>query len=793
MSLRPTTVVAAWSMLGASLRAASPPSDIVTTSRIEFLNAPPVWVIVLVIAPALLLLCRWLYVREPLVGRGRWGLATLRGLALALLLLFLFHPVRLEQRVRVERPVGVLLVDDSASLRERDMAELARDQGLSSDATRTDVVRSVLAAPVTGLGERYELLTFAFGENLRALADLSDLAAGDASTRLGDALAALGAETRGRDLAQVVLVSDGRVNAGRDVQAALGALEARGIPINTIGVGDPDVPADLRLGTITAPEVALAGDTVTLEVSIAARGYPGAAAQLTVTDTGSQAELARESIALAEGDGLTEQVVRIGFVPQVEGELDLRIQVEPLPGERDTANNADRRLLRVEPGRIKVLYVDGYPRYEYRFLKNSLLRVANMELQCLLLSADKDFVQESSANVPSLTRFPPTLEDLLEYHVIIFGDVDPNDPGLGADSDVTLGNIKSFVEAGGGFLMQAGNLHSPRDYVGTPIAEILPVLVGDLEVERGNMVAPGEPFRPVLTRPRDPHEIVTLENDVDRNTELWQEEQGLAALTWYHPVAKARTTADVLLVHPFSRNVHGPHVLLSTMYYPQGRTAFLATDETWRWRFYYGETYREPFWRGLVRFLALNRLRRSDYGFDLSTDRSAYDIGDRVLITARVRDPKTLDPLAAATFDVTVVQPDGRRDTIALPREEDGVFSGSVVVDEPGPYRLWLEDADDATAEPKSPRVVNVTVPSVEQDDPVLDESFLRSLALRTGGRYARLEDADDLFEALADPVSERPLDEPEREEVWAGWTQLLLLTALLAGEWIARKRSNLV
>ena len=767
--------------------------DIVTTSRIDWLNLPPVWVVVLVIAPLVLLAGRWLYRDEPVEGRGRWMMAGVRVAILALVIAALMRPVRLEQRVRVERPVGVLLLDDSASLRERDMSDLADDLDLPDDATRQEVVAAALAGPLADWQQRYEVLSFAFGDALHAVGGLDDLNASDGSTRLGDALAALGAETRGRDVAQVVLVSDGRVNAGRDVAAALGPLLARRVPVNTLGVGDPDVPADLRIGSVTAPEVALAGDTVTFEVSVAARGFSGALTDVTLVDKPSGRELAREGFTLAEAEGLTEQVVRLGFVPEIEGDLDLAVSVGPLRGERDVSNNVERRLLRVEPGRIRVLYVDGYPRYEYRFLKNSLLRAGNLEVQCLLLSADGEFIQESTPGLPALTRFPPTLEALLEYHVILFGDVDPHHPLLGSDPDRSLANVKAFVEAGGGFLMQAGNLYAPREYAGTPIAEILPVLIGDEAVEKGNMIAPGEPFRPVLTRPRDPHEIVSLVNDPDENQALWEAQGGLAELTWYHPVAKARSTADVLLEHPLSGNVHGRHALLATMYHPQGRTAYLSTDETWRWRFYYGETYREPFWRGLIRFLALNRLRRSDYGFDLSTDRSAYDIGDRVAVTARVADPTTLDPLSAESFEVQVVRPDGERDTITLPAEAVGTFTGSLVADQAGPYRLWLEDPHDPTNTPKSPRVVNAHVPSAEHDDPVLDETLLRAVAARTDGRYARLEDAADLLRRLDDPPRERPLDEPERQELWAGTRQLLLLVGLLACEWILRKRKNLV
>src|SRR6185503_2620738 len=48
----------------------------------------------------------------------------------------------------------------------------------------------------------------------------------------------------------------------------------------------------------------------------------------------------------------------------------------------------------------------------------------------------------------------------------------------------------------------------------------------------------------------------------------------------------------------------------------------------WRWRFRFLETWREPFWKNLIRYLALNKLRRSDYRFDLATDLAGYDLGD---------------------------------------------------------------------------------------------------------------------------------------------------------------------
>jgi hypothetical protein len=771
-----------------ALLAAAP--EVVETTSVEFLNLPPDWVLALVVAPALVLFARWLYSRRTVEGRA-WLPAALRAALLALLVAFLLRPVRLTQKVAVERPVAAVLLDDSASLREHDLPDLARRVGLPADATRSEVLRAVLAGPLADLAERYELHLFACGESLRALGGLSDLAAADGSTRLGDALAALAAETRGRDLSAVVLASDGRSNAGRDPLAALAALSGRRVPLHVLGVGDPAVPHDVRLAGVTVPEVALAGDTVTLEAAVAARGFPGAPATLLAVDESTGAELAREDFRLADDEGATEQVVRLGFVPPGEGDLAVRVSVVPQPGERDAANNVERRLLRVEPGRIKVLYVDGYARWEYSFLRSSLLRFANVEAQCLLLDAAPDFLQESSAGVPALKRFPDadTGNPLLDYHVIVFGDVHPQD--LGARWELHLQRIKEFVEAGGGFLMQAGARAAPREYAGTPIADILPVVLGDPERELANVRDEDEPFRPVLERWRDPHEVVTLENDPLRNRELWQGEDGLAPLTWYWPVAKARGTAEVLLTHPTSGNADGPHVLLATMYQPQGRTAFLATDETWRWRFRFLETWREPFWKNLVRYLALNKLRRSDYRFDLATDLAAYDLGDSVQVSARVKD-KEFQPLAAESFPVHLLRPDGVAEVLAAQPDEPGAFSASFVASEAGSYRLWLEDPDAPDAGPRSPRIVTASLPSLENDDPLLDEALLRNLAAQGGGRYARLADARGLLDSLRDPARERAVDEPEREELWAGWPPLLLLLGLASAEWVVRKRANL-
>jgi hypothetical protein len=145
---------------------------------------------------------------------------------------------------------------------------------------------------------------------------------------------------------------------------------------------------------------------------------------------------------------------------------------------------------------------------------------------------------------------------------------------------------------------------------------------------------------------------------------------------------------------------------------------------------------------------------------------------------------KEFQPLTTESFDVHLLRPGGATETLPARRETDGTFKGSFVATEPGSYRLWLEDPDAPDAGPRSPRIITASVPSAENDDPLLDEPLLRGLAAQTGGRYARLADAPELLDSLRDPSRERAVDEPEREELWANWPPLLLLVGLLSAEW---------
>src|SRR5262249_37300986 len=124
---------------------------------------------------------------------------------------------------------------------------------------------------------------------------------------------------------------------------------------------------------------------------------------------------------------------RMTHRPTEAGEKVYVIDVPVQPDEAQPADNnrLERTILVRDAKIIKVLYVEGYPRYEFRYIKSLLERESgddprnkSIDLKVVLLDADDDYAaQDKSAK----SDFPGKAE-LNQYDVVILGDVDPRHP-----------------------------------------------------------------------------------------------------------------------------------------------------------------------------------------------------------------------------------------------------------------------------------------------------------------------------------------------------------------------------
>src|SRR5436305_377677 len=173
----------------------------------------------------------------------------------------------------------------------------------------------------------------------------------------------------------------------------------------------------------------------------------------------------------APRDGHPERIELV-HRPKATGERTFIIEVEPRPRELQTDNNRIERAITVRQEKLKVLYVDSEPRYEFRYLKNYLERDQTIQLKIVLLSSDPAYSEQDRSALPT---FPVTKDDLFSYDVVLIGDADTS-----FLSQSQMQNLVEFVtEKGGGVLFIAGELFDPLSYRGTPLELLLPIELAD--------------------------------------------------------------------------------------------------------------------------------------------------------------------------------------------------------------------------------------------------------------------------------------------------------------------------
>jgi hypothetical protein len=782
-------------------------------------DAPPPWVLWLVVAPAIVAFSWWSYrLSGDAPPHVRAALTLLRTLALGFIALMTMNPSRETQIVERQKTLAVVLVDVSASMDRKDGYEtspeladaLTAAAGLRAgevvaDLSRLELVKRVLDAPdrkfLDALAEKHDVRVYTFGEGLQSAPPIAELSPRDRVTALGAAIERIleEPEVKSRATGGVVVVTDGKNTAGTIPEAAAEAAARRKIPIHTIGVGDPRALRDVELLTLRADSVVLLDDEIVLDLKVRNRGFPAQPVEVAISDVATGATFFRSTQTLLASE--EDQLFRVRHRPNREGEQQWRVEVRPLPGEHSTENNHKIHEVRVRRHKLRVLYVDKFPRWDYRKLKNFLVRgYESFDAQCLLISAEAAFIQEASEGMPPLAQFPTDEQSLFQYDVVILGDVDPRDlENFSPERGKVLKSLRRFVELGGGLAFLSGENYMPRAYKDTPLEDVLPVVVDPTDVGRDERDIL-ETFKPKLTALGRQHPIMALTGDSDQSAALWESNDGplrdgdvsvppLDGWYWFARVKKEKPGARSLLVHPFERNEQGPYTLMTAGSFGDGPVFFCGVDEVWRWFRGHGPKYSHQFWGNLVRWLGRTKLYAGDKRFQLNVNRSAFEVGDRVTLTAYVKDrdyrrsTKPEQEIVLRTPSTT--EPEKR---LLLKKVDDGVFERSLVAQDVGDYQAWIIPEDSVSDEKISPVSFGVRHSDVERREPILDEATLKLVAQKSGGVYRRLPE----IRAVLDEIGAETVEIPRRREFrdlrQDGRLPLLLL-ALLTAEWLVRKR----
>ncbi|HEY7314338.1 MAG TPA: VWA domain-containing protein, partial [Gemmataceae bacterium] len=368
------------------------------------------------------------------------------------------------------------------------------------------------------------------------------------SSQLGMAVRQVLNDFRGSSLAAVVMLTDGVTTEGEDLVKVSKYAQQMGVPLFFVGIGDSQEVRDLYLHDLTSADSAYVNDRLIFTVNLTAQGYNGLSTQVKLREKGKDAVLAHKDVQF---DGTTKTVkVILMHQPTEPGEKVYEIEV---PGQEDEITTENNRLQRQvfvhETRQIKVLYVEGYRRWEYHYLKTLLERESNrlkgnksIDLKVLLLESDPDFaVQDRTA----LSEFPSKAE-LNAFDVVILGDVDPQSP---SDPKMTehLKDLADFVrERGGGLLMIAGERHAPFAYKDSPLKDVLPIDITSDKPPDDAEIA--DRYRLALTPIGRTHQMFQFAPGNDQDNEaIWNR---LPEMYWSASGYQLKRAAEVLAVLP---------------------------------------------------------------------------------------------------------------------------------------------------------------------------------------------------------------------------------------------------
>jgi hypothetical protein len=749
------------------------PIPVFTRGRFVLLSPWPAWVLVVLIALAaggLALVIRW-RLREAVPRLRNWRAWVIWGMQsamVALLLLLLWQPAMTIGELNSQQNIIAVVVDDSRSMATAD----------SDGRTREAAALAALNGGVlAGLEKRFQTRLYRIDRELKRQEGTQGIAPTGTATRLDDGLKQLVGETSDLPVGAVVLLTDGGQNTTGLGGSGIGAdtiqeLRNRRLPVHTVGLGREELAHDVEIEDVSLAEKAVATARVAATVTLSQHGYTGEKATLVVRE--GDKTLAEHEITL--GPNGRVQAEPLFFPAGAAGAKSITFGVRPMDREENLANNAMTRPLLVSDAKRRILYVEGEPRWEFKFIRRAEDDDPTVQVVSMLRTSENKIYRQGIGDPGELADgFPVRPEDLFGYAGIIIGSVD-----AGYFTPLQQELLREYVDRRGGGILFLGGRASLSDggWSASTLSELLPTF---LPAGRNNFHR--NPATVELTSAGVDSPITRLLDDPEKNAQRWKK---LTYLADYEDAGSPKPGATVLASMNAGRR---KLPLLITQSYGHGRTAVMATGGTWRWQMSeaLGDPSHDLFWRQLLRWLVAGTPGQVTA---FMPARILMD-QERAQFSAQVRD-RQFQPAADAHVTAHVMGPDGVNAFLDLTpsQQSPGTYQADWTAEKPGAYLAEITAGSAGGAG----RELGRDVVTFEREDGIAESfhteqnrALLEQLAAQTGGRYWKPADLKDLPRDIS--YSEAGISVRTTKELWNMPIVFALLVGLPASEWLLRRK----
>ncbi len=692
------------------------------------------------------------------------ALEVFRLIIIVMLLITLLRPERIQVIQWTEEPAVVVLNDVSGSMTTRDVIH-TNQVVARKDWVTTQIDEKVLEP----LEKTSRLLVDAFaqppsGESTEA--NIEKVEGTDLNQALESAI------QRESNLKAVLVLSDGDWNLGDSPALAAAQYRNQSIPIFTVQVGRESPLPDIELSAVSAPSYGLMGEQISIPFHVHNRMQKDFKFKTLLKD--GEEIVAEKEITLPASTDLQDTVV---WSPQKVGERSLTLELPVQEGEALPDNNSTSFTVNVRMETLKVLVIDSYPRWEYRYLRNALERDPGVDMDSLLFHPQTGM----GGGRDYLSAFPNSKDLIAPYDVIFLGDVGVGDNGLTKD-DITL--IRGLVEQqAGGLVLMPGRRGRHTTWLETDLEDLIPV---QFDLNRPEGIGLQNEAQLALTRLGSGHWLTRFDISAERNTELWKQ---LPGFYWSAAIEKSRPGSEVLAVHDSIRNNWGRIPLLAIRPFGNGKVLFMGTDSAWRWRRGVEDLYHYRFWSQVVRWMAHQRHISQDEGIRLTYTPEKPEIGQTVHLSATVMD-RSGYPLQEGRVVASITTPGGRKETFNMEPEDGGwgVFRASVEARESGVHVIDIKSTEENR---QLETRLEVLRPVVEKIGQPARADVLEEIARISRGKKVDTTGLSELIQQIS--VLPEPKPREIRFRLWSNPVWGAVLLGLLAFYWIGRKYFGLV
>jgi len=744
------------------------PASTFSRGHFALMGAWPTWMLWLSIAIVSAVLALLVRAKMPPGGAGPRRLRAgsiwlLQSLLAAVLLLLLWQPVITVTELKPQQDIIAFLLDDSRSMA----------LGESGSTREAQAIAALRGGMLAGVGRRFQTRVYRFDSQLTRINDLKDVQATAPATRIGDSLKQLTQETQEVPIGAIVLLTDGADNTGGIDADTIAALRSRHIPVHTVGFGADHASHDVEIDDALLAPRAIADSRVAVVVRFHQYGYAGRKSKLVVRD--STGVLASRDVALDADEAV--QTETLLFNVGEAGARTLEVSIEPLPGEENVANNVVTRMVNVDAEKRRVLYLEGEPRWEYKFVRRAEEDDRIVQLASMLRTTENKIYRQGIQDPKELSEgFPSRAADLFAYNGLVIGSVEA--------TYFTAGQrelIREFVDRRGGGLLLLGGRFALADggWGVSDLADVLPVVLPDA---KGTFHV--EPATVELAPAGVDNYITRLVDDSAANARRWK---SLPYLMDFQEAGVLKPGATVL-ADMLAAGKRMP--MLVTENFGRGRTAVLATSGTWRWQMSLpiGDPAFTLFWQQLLRWL----VNGSPGHVTASVPNQVMLDESRIVLSVDVRGDD-YQPVPDARVEAHIIGPAGVSSNVDMTPvpAAPGTFQAEWTADKAGSYLTEVVAR-------RGEQPLGRDVLTFQRKDGVA-ESFhadqnrelLTRLSSQTGGKYWRPQDLADLPEEIA--FSEAGVTTRETRELWNMPIFLVAIVLLRFAECLLRRKWGVV